>query len=266
MARGPRKHLKRLNAPKHWMLSKLDGIYATRPSQGPHKLRECVPLSIFLRYHLRYALTGREVMKIVKERHITVNGQVRTDPRFPLGLMDIVSINKTGEHFRLLLDAKGRFTAHPIDHTEKDNTLCRIVKRFKGHKGRVVCVGHNGWTFAYPRPDMQIGDSVWVKISDKNNPETHEVVKLKIGCECLCTGGRNKGRVGCLSHRTRVQAQQDIVTLTDVTGSEFSTQLKYLFVIGKSKHKSMVDYGKGHGVRKTITDERKLRQKGKGVL
>merc|ERR1712173_269431 len=113
---------------------------------------------------------------------------------------------------------------------------------------------------------MQIGDSVWLKISDKNNPETHEVIKLKIGCECLCTGGRNKGRVGVLSHRTRVQAQQDIVTLTDVTGSEFSTQLKYLFVIGKTKHKSMVDYGKGHGVRKTIAEERKLRQKGKGVL
>jgi hypothetical protein len=26
-ARGPKKHLKRLNAPKHWMLSKMDGIW-----------------------------------------------------------------------------------------------------------------------------------------------------------------------------------------------------------------------------------------------
>ena len=39
MARGPKKHLKRIAAPKSWMLDKLGGIYTTRPSQGPHKLR-----------------------------------------------------------------------------------------------------------------------------------------------------------------------------------------------------------------------------------
>ena len=27
MVRGPKKHLKRLNAPKHWMLDKLGGIF-----------------------------------------------------------------------------------------------------------------------------------------------------------------------------------------------------------------------------------------------
>ena len=40
MARGPKKHLKRLRAPKHWMLDKLTGIFAPRPSTGPHKMRE----------------------------------------------------------------------------------------------------------------------------------------------------------------------------------------------------------------------------------
>jgi small subunit ribosomal protein S4e len=27
MARGPKKHMKRLNAPKHWMLDKLGGTW-----------------------------------------------------------------------------------------------------------------------------------------------------------------------------------------------------------------------------------------------
>ena len=52
MARGPKKHLKRVNTPRSWLLSKMGGIYATRPNQGPHKLRECLPLSIILRYML----------------------------------------------------------------------------------------------------------------------------------------------------------------------------------------------------------------------
>ena len=29
MARGPKKHLKRLNAPSHWMLDKLGGIFVS---------------------------------------------------------------------------------------------------------------------------------------------------------------------------------------------------------------------------------------------
>lgn len=69
------------------MLDKLGGVYAPRPSTGPHKLRECLPLVIFLRNRLKYALTGNEVLKIVKQRLIKVDGKVRTDPTYPAGFM-----------------------------------------------------------------------------------------------------------------------------------------------------------------------------------
>lgn len=49
MPRGPVKHQKRLSAPKHWLLDKLSGTYAPKPTAGPHKLRDCLPLVIFLR-------------------------------------------------------------------------------------------------------------------------------------------------------------------------------------------------------------------------
>jgi len=79
MARGPKRHLKRLNAPKHWMLDKLGGIWAPRPSTGPHKLRECMPLIILLRNKLKYALTGQECKYILMQRLIKVDGKTRTD-------------------------------------------------------------------------------------------------------------------------------------------------------------------------------------------
>ena len=63
-ARGPKKHLEPIAAPKHWMLDKLTGVSAPRPSTGPHKLRERLPLIISLRNRLKYALTGDEVKKI----------------------------------------------------------------------------------------------------------------------------------------------------------------------------------------------------------
>ncbi|GMP51338.1 hypothetical protein CsSME_00017604 [Camellia sinensis var. sinensis] len=87
MARGLKKHLKRLNAPKHWMLDKLGGAFAPKPSSGPHKSRECLPLILILRNRLKYALTYREVISILMQRHILVDGKVRTDKTYPSGFM-----------------------------------------------------------------------------------------------------------------------------------------------------------------------------------
>jgi small subunit ribosomal protein S4e len=87
MTRGPKKHLKRLAAPKHWMLDKLTGTWAPKPSSGPHKQRECLPLIVFLRNRLKYALTKKEVMSIMMQRYIKVDGKVRVDSTYPSGFM-----------------------------------------------------------------------------------------------------------------------------------------------------------------------------------
>ena len=63
MARGPKKHLKRVAAPKHWMLDRVTGVFAPHPSTWPHRLRDCFPLTTFLRNRLKYALIGDEVKK-----------------------------------------------------------------------------------------------------------------------------------------------------------------------------------------------------------
>ena len=85
--------MKRLAAPNHWMLDKLSGVYAPRPSAGPHKLRESLPLIVFLRNRLKYALNGREVKAILMERQVKVDGKVRTDTTFPAGFMDVISLD-----------------------------------------------------------------------------------------------------------------------------------------------------------------------------
>src|SRR5690348_8689450 len=62
---------------------------APRPSTGPHKLRECLPIVILLRNRLKYALTKREVTAIVAQRLIKVDGKVRTDICYPAGYQGI---------------------------------------------------------------------------------------------------------------------------------------------------------------------------------
>ena len=156
MARGPKKHLKRIAAPKSWMLSKLGGIWATRPSQGPHKLRESIPLSIILKHKLKYALNGKEVTMILRdqEENVKVDGKCRRDQAFPLGIMDVLSIKKTGEQFRMLYDCKGRFLLKSVKETEANFKLCRIKRREMGPNRIPYIVTHDGRTMRYPHPDL----------------------------------------------------------------------------------------------------------------
>ena len=62
-------------------------LQAPKPSSGPHKARECLPLILILRNKLKYALTYREVISILMQRHVLVDGKVRTDKTYPTGFM-----------------------------------------------------------------------------------------------------------------------------------------------------------------------------------
>jgi len=53
-----------------------------------------------------------------KEANVKVDGVTRKDKGFPLGVMDIVSIEKTGESFRILYDVKGRFVLKSLKKEE----------------------------------------------------------------------------------------------------------------------------------------------------
>jgi ribosomal protein S4E len=45
----------------------------------------------------RYALTGKEVVSILMNRLVKIDGKVRTDKTYPVGFMDVIDIPKTGE-------------------------------------------------------------------------------------------------------------------------------------------------------------------------
>ncbi|TKC41648.1 hypothetical protein EI555_010637 [Monodon monoceros] len=133
-------------------------------------LRECLPLIIFLRNRLKYALTGDEVKKICTHRFIKIDGKVRTDITYPTDFMDVISIDKTGENFRLIYDTKGRFAIHHITPKEAKYKLCKVNDTIQ--------------------IDLETG-----KITD--------FIKFDTGNLCMVTGGANLGRIGVITNQER---------------------------------------------------------------
>ena len=253
--RGVYKHLKRIHAPKSWMLSKVGGIWATKPSQGPHKLRECIPLNYLLRNKLRVALNETEAKLIVKskEGNISINGKVRTDPKFPVGIMDIVAINKTNTFYRVNFDVKGRWRLVKISKEDAKYKLCKVTKRSMGPKKIPFIVTADGRTIRYPHPHIKEHDSI------KLNIETGEIIdyyKYKIGAPVLIVGGNNIGRVGIIQKIEKHPGSYEIVYIKDTKGVEFSTRLTNIFITGDQKSEMPEEK---YNTRLTILEERNLR-------
>jgi small subunit ribosomal protein S4e len=258
MVRGPKKHLKRLAAPKHWMLDKMSGIFAPRPSTGPHKLRECLPLIILLRNRLKFALTKKEVTMILMQRVVKVDGKVRTDPTYPTGFMDVIQIDriKNGT-FRLLYDTKGRFTIQRITPQEAKYKLCKVKRCQLGDQGIPYVTLHDGRTVRYPDPLIKVHDTVKF---DLETGKITDFVKFDIGNLVMATGGRNLGRIGVIVSREKHLGSFDIVHVKDAAGQSFATRLPNVFVIGKGT-KSLISLPRGKGIKKSILEEAEARKK-----
>jgi len=267
MARGPKKHMKRLVAPKSWVLNKMCGSWAPRPSTGPHKLRESLPLTIALRNRLKYALTRREVIMIVMRRLIEVDGKIRTDGNFPSGLMDVIRINKVNESYRVLYDIKGRYVLHELkDQKEAGMKLCRVATVSKAKKATIghnpfqvgqagsipYLTTHDGRTIRYPDPLIKKSDTVQIDI--KTGKITGHL-KCDVGNLAMVTKGANIGRVGVITSKERHPGSFDIIHLKDKKGVPFATRSTNVFVIGDAE-KAWISLPKHKGQRSTILEER----------
>jgi len=259
MGRGPKKHLHRVTTPSHWMLDKLTGVWAPRPSAGPHKLRECIPLIVMLRNRLKYALTYNEAKMITMQRLVKVDNKIRTDMHFPAGFMDVVSLEKTKEHFRLLFDTKGRFAIHKIRKDEASYKLCRVKRMCKGDKGVPLCVTHDGRTLRYPDPEIKAMDTLRLDLS---TGKIVDFIKFEAGNLCMINGGNNIGRVGIIVHREKHPGSFEIVHVKDKAGHTFCTRLTNVFVIGKGDM-AWVSLPKGEGIKLSNMEDRAKRMAAK---
>lgn len=186
------------------------------------------------------------------QRLVSVDGKVRTDPNFPAGFMDVVKIDRTDEHFRLLLDVKGRFALQRILPLESTFKLCKITKIGLGPSGIPYVGTHDGRTIRYPHPDVRVNDVVKLDIA---TGKFKEFIKFSVGNLCMTTGGQNIGRIGIIISKESHPGSQSLAKVRDSRGNTWSTLLSNLFTLGNG-NESLVSLPKDKGIRLSIIEER----------
>merc|ERR1711967_153424 len=110
----------------------------------------------------------------------------RTDSKYPAGFMDVVSIEKTNEFFRLLYDVRGRFALHGVSQEEAKFKLARVKDVSMGQNAVPYVVTHDGRTIRYPNPDVCIYDTIKL---DLDTGKMIDHVKFESGNLAMISGG-----------------------------------------------------------------------------
>ncbi len=221
------RHLKRHFAPRSWKIKRKGIKFVTKPSPGPHRISMSMPLNIILRDVLGYAKSNREVKFILEKRNVTVDGIRRKDYRFPVGLFDVLSLNDIDEHFRIIIDQRGKINLIKIGGEEKNVKLCKITGK-SAIKDKIQLNLYDGKNIIVQENRYKVGDVVLLALGKKNEIKEH--VGLAKNVLVYLTGGKHIGQIGKVQDITGKR----VLYKTD-SGDVVETSMKDVFPIGKDK-------------------------------
>lgn len=233
MARkGQSKHLKRYAASKALKLPRKSSSWTVKPSPGPHPSRSAIPLRLLVRDYLSSARTAREADRIIAEGHVLVDGKARRNPKFPVGLMDVLQLPALDRSYRVLLDRGGRLTLHEIDKNEASLKLCKVMRKKIVRKKQVQLTFHDGKTLVGDLGDFKRGDGIKLALPGL---KILERFSFERGAIALITGGKNVGKIGRVIDIKLIEGPQPNIVTLETDNERFQAPERYVFIVGREK-------------------------------
>ena len=130
-------HLKRLNASKHYSVPKKENKFITTANPGAHRKNECIPLNVIIRDILKLAETTKEVKSILHDEKIKIDGTIKKEKKYNVGLMDVISIEEIDKTYRVVT-IEGRLRVVEIKKEDAKQKLGKIINKMmiKGKNAR----------------------------------------------------------------------------------------------------------------------------------
>ncbi len=229
-------HQKRLSAPKTIKVPRKIAKWIVKTSPGPHN-KNAVPLLVVVRDLLKLADNAREARRIIASGEILVDGRVRKDYKFPVGLFDVISIPKLNKTYRMLFDEKGRYIPKEVE--DGNLKLYKIKNKTVVRGGKIQLNLFDG-TNILADNSYKTKDSVLLRIPEK---EIVDHLKFEEGALVMIVGGTHAGEIGHIKEYKVVRGSApNLVTIEGEKGT-ITTIEDHVFVVGKPGGKPVIDLG-----------------------
>ena len=215
-------HLKSIAAPKTWGFKRKKNIFTSKPNPGAHKLQDSHCINFLMKDMLGLAKTTKEVKYIMFHKNILVNGKKIKDVRFPVGLMDIITITETGKNHIMLFNRNGKLFLKEIQKKDSEQKLSWINGKSMV-SGKTQLNLSDGRNILTDNKVYKVGDSLIIKVPSQ------EIVKHLPFCEgavAYVIRGKNIGVFGPIK-----SISGNVITL-DNNGVSTETAKKNIVIVG----------------------------------
>ena len=206
-----------------------------KPSPGPHKTFESIPLLVIVRDILKLVDTAKEGKKIIKAREILVDGKARRDHKYAVGLMDVMDIPKIKKTYRIVPKKYG-LDLEEIPTKEANLKLCRVNGKSLIRKGKIQLNLHDGRNITIEaktkKDEFKTGDSVLIELPSQKIVEHIKLAKGNLG---IIMGGQNKGEFVKIIDLKKTRSREPNKVVCDLKGREFDAIKDYIFIVGQNK-------------------------------
>ena len=222
-------HQKRLSSSKVLSIPKKKHKWVTRPTPGPHPRERSLPLLVAVRDNLGMCDTGREARRIIGNREVIVDMKATRDFKRPLGLMDTISLPKAKQHYRVLLDRKGRLRLVSIDEVDAAWKLVRIDDKTTLKGGRTQLNLHDGRNVLMDKDEYRTGDVLKIELPTQKVLSHYPLEK---GAVAMVISGSHTGGMSTVEQQVPTRGSyEDLVEFAD----GFSTVKSNVFVVGADR-------------------------------
>ena len=216
-------HANRRSIPKTWPVPKKAHPYIHVPKSS-NKKEHSISLVVILRDMLKKSRNFKETKKIIRSGEIKVNGKVRKNEKFGVGLFDILEIPKLNKSYTLTLTQGNILELKEI----KENKL-KIAKVLgkKIQNKNIIQINLLGGINIISKEKINLNDSVIVDLS-KN--QIAKIIPLKKDALVFITSGKWVGKTAKIEN-IKFQKADLLIENKKV----LDIPLKNLIVIDKEK-------------------------------
>ncbi|MCX6697397.1 MAG: 30S ribosomal protein S4e [Methanoregula sp.] len=226
-------HLKRLNAPDSWRITKKTTTFIAKTAPGPHNAN-AMPIAVWLRDTMGFARTAKEVKQILKQKDVFINGRPCRDPKLGIGIFDIIALPRIGKYYRMLRGVKGRHKTVEIDAEAAQSRLCKIDNKTIIPGGRIqlnLRYGANILADNTYKPN----DSIVISLKPEDRFKILDHFPFATGNMAMIIGGQHSGKVARIVEIVKTPGSvSNRITLEDEeTKTRFDTITPYIYMVGR---------------------------------
>ena len=241
-SQGESKSSKRIASGKVRNIKRKKHVWTVKSRAGKHSAKTSVPLAVAIRDLIGLVADMREAKLVINRGMVKVDGAVRKDPRFSVGLFDVLDIEQSKKRYRAVFDEKGRLEFREVDAKGKLEKLVKIVGK-RTLKGKKVQLRMNdGSIMVEPKGTFRVGDSLKISLPDN---KILEHLEEKNGNLIYLIGGTHIGTFARMQNISEGTISKPKLVKLEQEKEEFQTVEDNVFVVG-SKNTPAIDMGEAH--------------------